>query len=46
MDGFVEGRFFEEWEGEGLAVGLEVKEIIIDEEESEHQEITVFKRYF
>ena len=45
VDGFVLGRFFEEWEEEGIAVGLEVEEILLEEEESEYQEISVFKRY-
>ena len=44
MDGFVGSGFFEEWEAEGIAIGLEVEEIIMEEEESKHQEITIFKR--
>ena len=44
IEGFVLGRYFEQWEEEGIAVGLEVDEIILEEEESEYQEISIFKR--
>lgn len=43
MDGFVEGHYFEEWAGEGIAMGLEIEEILLDDE-SEYQEFAVFKR--
>ena len=44
MDGFVAGQYFESWEGEGMAVGVEVDEVLYDED-SQYQELLVFKRY-
>ena len=43
MDGFVAGEFFEIWEGEGMAVGVEVDEVLYDGD-SKHQELLVFRR--
>ena len=44
MNGFVAGQYFELWEGEGMAVGVEVDEVLYDED-SQYQELLVFKRY-
>ena len=43
MDGFVAGQFFEKWEDEGMAVGVEVDEVLYDDN-SDHQELIVFRR--
>lgn len=43
MEGFLNESFFEEWSG--MAIGLQVEEILVKEKETDYQEVSVFKRY-